>query len=928
MKNILFLLLLTVELFGQIQVSNIETLEYSLRNCTVFGFENETYLFNHVDNETQIFTFTQEGITFLQESEKISENTTITENLYFQYGSEGYTITDYTIGELLHSVRYPNEYSQYGRYTTINNHHITFVKDSDFNIYLHLYDMDSKQSKVLNIDGSRVLSNNGILYFFENDTDMSTYNFASGEREFLYSFSDVIGIGFQTNNNFYTINSNNKILLYQNGEIESVIDCFSSYSSISRIRFEGDYVFATVVKDTGASNLVCYKMSDCDLQLDIAPYGFLNSDSYPDNMLLLYFGGSYDTPVSLKWLSLDDFQVSNFVFESDEVFTSECVIGDILYKSSRSYFHENTAEIYTYNFISEEVNTVALDVEYTYTKINFTPSESGKLFISALTSNNEIQLWLYNTFTQEAKQIDSGLLKNNIGLFKYYFSSDTIDDGLLFFTRDQLFETENDETNLITDGLFYKGIKRINGQPYIYTLNNDSIFQVLVDNNLSPLKYTFITTYPNTWMTHKNTNSDLIYSDNNVYFNTISQSFETINFGDTEKAPDILSSSGNTILFTKFESSQRIYALYELETNLLTYLDSLTEASLEIFGLENSNYLCVESIYNGSPTQIFILDSFGNKSFIQDKTNSKIYYTNYLEISDNYISYPLQADDQTVFYLKNDTESKYVTITNEFTLYYIDLIHFRLEDDIFMQVIKDGLFSLVHLSWDLEPEYFGELNFHQTLKQVYTNSEYIFTFIEDDVSGSILLSQYDKFTKELINSKEIVSDVGRLSMGNKIASLSDSTKLLVMNDSKYGNELYVFDFNSLEVDLATDLYEGSIGSDPKFINKLGDDIYFLAHADDYSSQLFRYGILEDSIMGPNFQKDEKLVVSPNPARDMINLESPLENYTLYDRNGNVIRQKMASSTSIIAIEMLNPGSYFLIGSDVDGNTVSTKFVKM
>ena len=205
MKNILFLLLLTVELFGQIQVSNIETLEYSLRNCTVFGFENETYLFNHVDNETQIFTFTQEGITFLQESEKISENTTITENLYFQYGSEGYTITDYTIGELLHSVRYPNEYSQYGRYTTINNHHITFVKDSDFNIYLHLYDMDSKQSKVLNIDGSRVLSNNGILYFFENDTDMSTYNFASGEREFLYSFSDVIGIGFQTNNNFYTI---------------------------------------------------------------------------------------------------------------------------------------------------------------------------------------------------------------------------------------------------------------------------------------------------------------------------------------------------------------------------------------------------------------------------------------------------------------------------------------------------------------------------------------------------------------------------------------------------------------------------------------------------------------------------------------------------------------------------------------------------
>lgn len=78
------------------------------------------------------------------------------------------------------------------------------------------------------------------------------------------------------------------------------------------------------------------------------------------------------------------------------------------------------------------------------------------------------------------------------------------------------------------------------------------------------------------------------------------------------------------------------------------------------------------------------------------------------------------------------------------------IILFRANDDLIMHVSKEGEFKFVHLSWDTEPGYFGEIELLQTLKRSYTTDEYIINLIEDGESGSILSNNMKSPLKSLI----------------------------------------------------------------------------------------------------------------------------------------------------------------------------------
>ena len=87
---------------------------------------------------------------------------------------------------------------------------------------------------------------------------------------------------------------------------------------------------------------------------------------------------------------------------------------------------------------------------------------------------------------------------------------------------------------------------------------------------------------------------------------------------------------------------------------------------------------------------------------------------------------------------------------------------------------------------------------------------------------------------------------------------------------------------------------------------------------------FGHGLLE--VNDPIFE-EEQLTIYPNPATDVININSnqDINTVAIYDSTGKLVKKVMA--TSQIQISDLNAGIYFIKTSLSNNNVVSTKFIK-
>ncbi|MBN8641266.1 MAG: SBBP repeat-containing protein [Flavobacteriales bacterium] len=100
--------------------------------------------------------------------------------------------------------------------------------------------------------------------------------------------------------------------------------------------------------------------------------------------------------------------------------------------------------------------------------------------------------------------------------------------------------------------------------------------------------------------------------------------------------------------------------------------------------------------------------------------------------------------------------------------------------------------------------------------------------------------------------------------------------------------------------------------------------YYLPYAQASGSASYVINYSYTSLSNPEFSPENSIVITPNPANEVINIQSnqPIENYQLIDLTGKIITSESNSNT--INVSTINPGIYLLkINSN---NTTTTKKV--
>ena len=936
--HLLFILFLFFNscLFSQIQVSDIEERDFSYETPIPITYNDSTYLILRRTEKTDIYGVDAKGLTFNHSfrSRPFSSrqsSLSIVDNELIEYYKSGFVRSNFTTAEVLDTVNFGNVLKFTHRGAKIADRYmVTFLWDASFKYYLHIYDLDLKESHINNVEESRFIINNNSLFFIDNRKEVYIYDLVNKQKELLYTYENEISSFGKFGDNIFISDTTKLVTVFDKNGIIETYDCFDGNNDISRLDLVNGFIYANITNlgSNMGDSLKCFDPETCELKYATGNFRVGQSSDYPENRVLLFSNSiNYQR---YKWLNLETFQAADWDEAANYAMGYGININEELYfTGSVAYegYYSSKCLIYdTESSLTEELS-IGNGEDYTSIRMSF---DGDKIihFIAFLAAIN-YQLWHYNTVDKVFSQSEVSDLKRNFGLERVGFNQlNTGTNRLFTIANTKFYITKDDQTTELVDGLFSNEMLYINNEIHILTKQSDSLFAVIINEKLE-LEYKFLTTQNVQRSLRRNVTNNTIFLRDNFHYNADLKAIDSIPVEQNSFILKVLSSSGNMALYYQWINSKAEFFLFDSKSRSVKPLESLNNQNIDIYNASDSRFLVVQksdSIFQ--PREVFILDSLGNTSHREELFHKGPYYENYLNYEDGLLTFAYPGDNVTIFYMQKDDESKTVLVDNEFTIYYRDIVLYRVNEDLVMQVNKDGIPQFAHLSWDAEPEYFGDVDPFHTLKRCYTNDKFIINLIEDSDTGSIFINQYDKSTKELINSIELKSDISKATIGEGFTSLSDSTELLVINDTEHGNELYKLNLFSLELTLVYDLYEGPIGSDPRFIAEIDEDVFFLAYSEDYSTQLFKYDILGDTVMLANVVPHNKLVTYPNPGHGMIALNELLKSYIIFERNGEMVMENNSGGISLINISELTQGNYFIVGINVNGETVTTQFVKM
>ncbi|MFT6336213.1 MAG: hypothetical protein ACJATI_002969 [Halioglobus sp.] len=936
MKKIpLPLLLLSINLIGQVQVSDVEKLEYSYETPIPVTYNDSTYLILRRKEKTNIYGIDSKGIQFNHSIRSRPFSTrqssySIIDQDFVEYYESGLLRSNFLTGEVLDTVNFGNELRYTNRGAKIEDRYmVTYLWDASFKFYVHIYDLELKESQLINVEESGVISNNKNLFFIDKNKEVYHYDLENKQKELLYIYENEISSFGNFGNNIFISDTTKSVNIFDDSGIIDIVDCFDEDDYISRLGLVNEFIFAkiSIPGSTMGDSLKCFDPETCELKYATGNFRVGQSSDYPENTVLLFSNSiNYQR---YKWLNFGTFEAT----EWDEVANYSVGYGfnineELYFTGHNTYEGYYNSKCFIYDSETNSTEELSIGNGEDYTDIRMTFDGDKTLHFITILDDMNYQLWHYNTVDKLFSQSDVSDLQRDIGVGRFLYSPKLINNDKLFFiTNAKLYLTKEDETLEVLDDLFTSSITEQDGKINVISLRSDSLFSVIIsEKNVSEFSFISSEIVESVFPYHFTNN--VHFFGNNRHYNTDLKIIDSIPLAPHNGEVSILNTNGNIALGRLYEDFNYTYFTFNTKNRELVIIPFLAGRRFHSYPVFDSQFLMVEWSNFSSESKVFLIDSLGDKNFEKSLNYSLPYNRIIVNASEESLIVPLQENDSTVFYMvKNDKVTTH-KVRNNGIDYQKEPFIFMDNNEVILQTNNSGSKIIEYVSFENEPVVLDQLDQNLSLRKAYITSDKIIIMIVEIDSGSLLLRKYDKFSLSLEDSGEMISDVSRIEVGSSFNRLSDTSVLLVINDTYHGNELYNLNLNSLELILVKDLYIGSIGSDPVFITKRDNDIYFTANASDYSRQLFKYNASGDTVMIVMNTSENKLIVYPNPGYEQISLNEPLKSYLIFDRNGNVVMKNNADGISIIYVNELSKGNYFIMGVNLNGETVTTQFVKM
>ncbi len=131
--------------------------------------------------------------------------------------------------------------------------------------------------------------------------------------------------------------------------------------------------------------------------------------------------------------------------------------------------------------------------------------------------------------------------------------------------------TKNDQTIEIVDNLFLNEILEVSNEVHVLTKKADSLFAVIVDENLVT-ESILLTTSSVSGPLYRNVTKNTIFLRDNIHYNADLKAIDSIPVDENSFIFKVLNSSGNSVIYYQWLNSQAQYFLVNTNTEMVTPL--------------------------------------------------------------------------------------------------------------------------------------------------------------------------------------------------------------------------------------------------------------------------------------------------------------------------------------------------------------------
>ncbi|AXT21165.1 T9SS C-terminal target domain-containing protein [Flavobacteriaceae bacterium AU392] len=540
------------------------------------------------------------------------------------------------------------------------------------------------------------------------------------------------------------------------------------------------------------------------------------------------------------------------------------------------------------------------------------------IYFSKSSTMEGFELWRSDGSQSNTLLIDN-INKSNFGLSPTT-SISVLNKSLIFNTNDGLigdelwiYNTNNSELNLLKD----INIGPNSSTPRELTLYNNNIFFSANDNiNGNEL-----------WKTDGSASGTLIAHN--------------INQNNTSSIPRFLKEFNNSLYFIA-RRDNLFYLFKKTESELITLKDlgqDFSGGAISATQLETSgNYIYFSTISgtlwrsDGTESGTIILKTFNDIGKMID-VNGTLYFPTSSSETNGEIE--LHKSDGTIAgtVLVKNIEPGFSAFPTNLTNVN-GVIYFSAETSNEGRELwkSDGTENGTIQVTDINPGVSGSISNPQSTAVITFAIDQSFNVLEnevffnanDNVNGSELWKSDGTESGTLL-----VKDINSGSTGSNPSEMTVINNELYFQayDQENGTELWKSDGSTAGTTLISNILPGNQSSLPSNILAIDNDLFFAAETINDGRQIwkFRNGV---TLSTSEFSNNELISIYPNPARDLIhiNTRSQIDKMNIYDLNGRLIKSYFPTSNSIDIAE-INPGMYLMVYV-INGTTNTKKVIKI
>lgn len=385
------------------------------------------------------------------------------------------------------------------------------------------------------------------------------------------------------------------------------------------------------------------------------------------------------------------------------------------------------------------------------------------------------------------------------------------------------------------------------------------------------------------------------------------------------------SKSGNNILYQTTLSNGSEWYLVNTVTREVKLAEISAKTYPDVYPDGNGGFY-LNDLEESGMVSFGYLDPDGKLNIIYEGFDYRV-FSGGDRFEDNVKSLAFDGDGELIIISALGAQIRRKSIPNYGLLYYQPFFWYESDQRSFLELYNGQAYDTFSFGFDSEPARITESGRNERLLAVMEYDTFAVLVYK---SRNDILS-FDKHTYGSTGLEQLfeMASVRNNAVGDQPIKIDAWRYLISLNDGIHGLEPWVFDAEENHVYLLEDINEDHSSSnlDDITIHPETGDIYFSAVKTEGDRQLFRLDLELSNVQEVIQEVPGNILIYPNPAYDMIQLDRDYREVFIYDMQGRPVLQRAPyEQGEPLFVGDLPSGFYTLVALNASGRNSQGKFI--